>query len=118
MSFYDHITSEECGFQRSEADQCLFYKIGKRGLIVLLLYVNDSAIIGNKEDINETIRLIQLRFTITSEGRLNDFLGCDILRNKDKKCCYLLQPHLINKLQRTFGKLREVKRDYATPGTP
>ena len=49
---------------------------------------------------------------------MNDFLGCDILRNKDEKRCYLLQPHLINKLQRTFGKLREVRRDYATPGTP
>ena len=75
--FYDHITSEECGFQQSEADQCFFYKIGKRGLIKLLLYVNDLAIIGSKEDIDETIKLIQLRFTIRSEGRLNDFLGCD-----------------------------------------
>jgi hypothetical protein len=47
--------------------------------------VDDLAIIGSKEDIDETIKLIQLRFTITSEGRLNDFLGCDILRNKDEK---------------------------------
>ena len=57
MSFYDHITSEESGFQQSEDDQCLFYKIGKRGLIVLLLYIDDSAIIGSKEDIDKTIKL-------------------------------------------------------------
>ena len=102
MSFSRHLTSDEVGFRQCMTDQCFFYKMGKKGPIILLLYVDDSACLGNKEDINETMKLISKKFTIKTEGGLNNFLGCDILREEGKDECWLLQPHLIKKLETNF----------------
>ena len=60
---------------------------GKYGPIFLLLYVDDSLCIGDKRDIAETMTLIRLIFNITVEGKLNDFLGCNIVRDPNNLIC-------------------------------
>ena len=95
-----------------------FYKQGKKGPIILLLYVDDSACIGNREDIDETMDLIRLKFKIKTEVKLNAFLGCSILREEGSDICYLHQPHLIKKLEHNFGGVVKNVRRLSTPGTP
>ena len=112
------LTSNEIGFKRCKSDQCLFVKNGKRGILVFLLYVDDSACFGHKDNILETFRLIAKYFEIKTEGKLNDFLGCEILRNGKDKECWLLQPHLIESLKRNFGDIVKRLRKSLTPGTP
>ena len=109
---------EQCDFTRCDFDQCLFYKIGKKGIIILLLYVDDSAIFGYRDDIDETFNLIRRQFKITTEGKLNDFLGCDILRHAEEPVSYLLQPHLIKKIRKSFGTIKQMNKKYNTPGSP
>ena len=118
LRFSGHLTSERVGFTRSESDQCLFHKFGKHGPIILLLYVDDSAILGHPEDIQATLELIKEEFNITTEGRLNDFLSCDILRGDKDDTCWLLQPHLINKLAHNYNEIIGKFTRTLTPGTP
>ena len=104
------LTSKEIGFKQSVVGQCLFFKIGNFGLIIILLYVDDTALIGDKRDIQETITLIRNTFTITVEGKLNDFLGCDILREEGKDEHWILQLHLVRQLEKIFGEIVTKKR--------
>ena len=99
----DFLTSEEVGFIKSKVDQCLFVKKGKRGPLIVLLYVDDSCVLGKREDIDELVVQLRTRFTIKVEGGLNDFLGCEILREEGKDECWILQYHLVKKLVATFG---------------
>ena len=72
-----------------------------------------------KQDILETIDLIKNEsLNLSVEEGLNDFLGCSILREEEKKECWILQTHLIKKLKKDFGPMIENHRDYLTPGTP
>ena len=84
--FSQHLTCDIDGFIQSTSDQCIFYKIGRHGPIIILLYVDDSLCVGDSRDIEETMNLIRLAFTITVEGGLNDFMGCDILRSPGEDC--------------------------------
>ena len=52
-------------------------------------------------EIKETF--IRLIFNITVEGKLNDFLGCNIIRDPENLICWLHQPHLIEKLKKKVG---------------
>ena len=49
------LMSEELGFKKSRVDQCLFVKHGKRVPLIVLLYVDDSCVFGNREDIDQLI---------------------------------------------------------------
>ena len=110
--------TKELGFKACRADQCVFVKDGKDGKLIVMLYVDDSALIGSRRDIDDFLKEISKHFTIKTEGKLNDFLGCEIIKDEKEKQCWLLQPHLVDKLQRTFGDIKEVKGMPATPGTP
>ena len=93
-------------------------KQGEKGIVILLLYVDDSAIFGSRAGIDELMSLVKEEFTIKSEGKLNDFLGCNIIKDKDQTTCWLHQPHLIKKLEKNFGEKVKKIRKPSTPGTP
>ena len=64
------------------------YKQGKQNIIIC--WVDDSICFGHKEDIAEVIYFLSERFTVKTEGGLNDFLGCEILMDKTKSRCWLM----------------------------
>jgi len=110
---------EKIGFRACGCDQCLFYKHGNKSPIIVMLYVDDAAVIGSREDIDRTFEQIrEAGLNIKTEGKLNDFLGCAILREGDKKECWLLQTHLIKKLEKNFKKATKKLRMMCTPGSP
>jgi hypothetical protein len=87
--------------------------------VIILLYVDDSVMIGAREDLDAVIVEIQPSgLHLQVEGGLNDFLGCSILRDKHSNECWLLQPHLIKKLCHTFGECLRHHHVYGTPGSP
>ena len=53
--FADYVTSTKVGMKQCEVDQCLFVKKGLKGIVILLLYVDDSTLFGNHDAINEII---------------------------------------------------------------
>ena len=79
-------------------NQDIYIAQGKYRLCFIYLYKHDLAIIGDRRDINEVFESVRREFIIKVEGGLNDFLGCEIIRDPEKKRCWILQNHLINKL--------------------
>ena len=67
------LMSPEIGFKKSEADQCLFVKMGMKGPVTLLLCVDDSCTFGHKFDIEKVVNAVRKHFTIETEGGLKDF---------------------------------------------
>ena len=104
------LTKPEIGFKKSLSDQCVFYKEEGEDITLLLMYVDDSICMGKRQRINEVITLLKSEFKLKVEGGLNDFLGCSIIRNPNEMECWILQPHLIQKLKNNFeDKLQNIK---------
>ena len=82
------------------------------------MHVDDSIIFGNKKDIKEVIIHLERRFTVKTEGGLNDFLGCEIIMSDKKDKCWLLQPHLLKSLKKKYSNELKRARLPITPGTP
>ena len=57
-------------------------------------------------------------FKVKYEDKLNDFLGMNIIRSKEKDKVWLLQLHLIKSLVEDWGDRFKNKRCPVTPGTP
>ena len=114
----DYLCSTKGGFKVCPTDQCLFYKQGKHNIVMIICWVDDSICFGHKEDIADVISFLNERFTVKTEGGLNDFLGCEILMDKTKSRCWLVQPHLIRSLIDKYGKSQPTNRVPLTPGTP
>ena len=65
------------GFEQSSIDPCVYYK----GTTVFLCYVDDSIIISpNADDIDATIKQLQVNYDVTDEGEIDDYLGVKIQR--------------------------------------
>ena len=66
------------GFERSQVDECVFYK----GKTIYFLYTNDSIFAGpDQEEIEQMIKdLKKDNLKVTDEGNIEDFLGVNIER--------------------------------------
>ncbi|XP_019087510.1 PREDICTED: uncharacterized protein LOC109127357 [Camelina sativa] len=72
------------GFRRSEADHTLFTYPSQRGIIVILIYVDDIIISGNdKVGIQDTKQYLKSVFDIKDLGELKYFLGIEVCRSKE-----------------------------------
>ncbi|KAL1213817.1 Retrovirus-related Pol polyprotein from transposon RE2 [Cardamine amara subsp. amara] len=77
-------TLKEKGFNRSEADHTLFTLQSSKGIIVVLVYVDDLIISGNdKEGIQETKTYLKTIFDIKDLGELKYFLGIEVCRSPE-----------------------------------
>ena len=46
------------GFKLREADPCMLYKEDEKGVCIIIIYIDDMFIIGNKEAIDDAIRVL------------------------------------------------------------
>ena len=112
-------TMESLGFKQSPADPCLFSRGMGDKLLILCIYVDDGYILGKKPEIKQFFK--ELRATgikITTEESTDDYLSCEVKFNKDGTKAWLGQPHLIKKLEKTFGEKVANMKVTPTPGTP
>lgn len=102
----------EVGFTQSKVDECVFY----RGTVVYVLYTDDSILAGpDKNEINKVISDIKkAKLDITVEGDIRDFLGVNIVKNKDGSITFS-QPHLIDKILKALGLDKEGVKPHDTP---
>ena len=77
-------TLKDQGFKRSEADHTLFTLQSSKGIIAILVYVDDLIISGNdKEGIQDTKTFLKSVFDIKDLGILKYFLGIEICRSPE-----------------------------------
>ena len=96
------------GFSKSEADHTLFTHTSQRGIVVILIYVDDIIITGSdKEGIILTKAFLKSSFDIKDLGELKYFLGIEICRSKEG--LFISQRKYILDLLSEAGDLGEKK---------
>ena len=116
--FEDTAKKELFGFQVSPPDLCMLFKENELGVCIIIMYVDDMLIIGEKEQIQEFATKIQKEFSVKIKHNLADYLGCEFHMNKVKTRGWLGQPSIIKSLEQKFGKRVMKERLSLTPGTP
>ena len=87
--------------------------------IMILCYVDDNLTLGKPKAIQVFLEeLKQTIFTFTVEDNLMDYLSCQIVLDKEGKNCWLGQPHMVKKIEKTFEDDIKGLKVYETPGTP
>ena len=81
------------GWTQSPIDECLFVKQG----LLLILYIDDACIISPSQSmIDAEIASLQKDYSLTDEGKLQDYLGTRFDRNQDGSVT-LTQPRMIDR---------------------
>eukprot|EP00253_Pinus_taeda_P013798 PITA_13798 len=100
----------EQGFQRLEANHCVYimrYDQGK--YIILLLYVDDMLIVGHdKNKINRLKKDLGSKFTMKDLGPAQQILGMQIMRDRKNKRLWLSQEKYIKRVLDRFN-MKEAK---------
>jgi Reverse transcriptase (RNA-dependent DNA polymerase)/Integrase core domain/gag-polypeptide of LTR copia-type/GAG-pre-integrase domain len=92
------------GYKRSAADSSLFTAVTERGIVVILIYVDDLVITGSDQiGINALKEHLRLEFDIKDLGKLRYFLGIEIARSH--KDLFMCQRKYTLDLLRETGKL-------------
>jgi Reverse transcriptase (RNA-dependent DNA polymerase) len=106
-------------FTPSASEPCLFSKKANGSMIFVVVYVDDCYVIGSDLNLKLFISNIQKEFQIKIQENPTDYLSCDIRLNMEKGFGWIGQPHLIKRLEKSFGSLvNQSTFRYATPGTP
>jgi Reverse transcriptase (RNA-dependent DNA polymerase) len=119
--FYNKLVSalKDCDFQGSLVDPCLWIKRFNQGIVIIAIYVDDCLIIGDDLNMNKVIEELKgYKFGLKVEDHLTDYLSCQIITNFGNKTLFIMQPHLIKKLEMKFGDEIMNLSNYGTPGTP
>lgn len=83
------------GFTQSETDPCIFW----RASVVLVIYTDDTIVTGKVDsEVDKAIADIGSIFDITSQSKVDDFLGVKVIRNESDGTVTLTQPHLIDSI--------------------
>ena len=103
-------------FTPSIIDPFVFYKKD----MIVLLYVDDIIVVSKrKKDINNLIKSLREedeRFILTSEGDIKNYLGVEIVKNKDGSFEFK-QPHLIQRILDYVNVEKGNNKGKQTPAT-
>jgi Reverse transcriptase (RNA-dependent DNA polymerase) len=92
------------GYKTSAADSSLFTQLTERGIVAILIYVDDLVIIGSDQiGIDALKEHLRLEFDIKDLGKLRYFLGIEIARSH--KGLFLCQRKYTLDLLKETGKL-------------
>ena len=116
--FVDTIKKEPFGFTVNPADPCMLFKENNLGICIIIMYVDDTLIIGKKKQIQDFATMIQKEFSVKIQHNLADYLGCEFYINKEKIRGWLGQTSIIKSLEQRFGERAMKERLSMTPGTP
>jgi hypothetical protein len=85
-AWYGHIDSflASLGFTKSKADSNLYFKIMKNELVILLLYVDDLFLTGEKNLINECKTRLSSEFEMKDLGLMHYLLGLEVWQSPER----------------------------------
>lgn len=102
------------GFTPTFSDQCLFTKMGKKGTVYCLVYVDDILFAGDSGDVDEAVEIILNHYEATDEGDAKSFLGMGIVRDRLKRTLKLTQSAYVIDLAKKFSFDAEHKTQKAS----
>ena len=91
------------GFKRCESDHNVYLREHKKGLVYLLVYVDDMLIVADSMLAMDACKVdLSKCFTMTDLGEASYFLGMEINRDKDANTIHLQQGAYIKKVLERF----------------
>jgi hypothetical protein len=85
----------------------------------IIIYVDDGLIIGTPDLIKTVLHALAKEFQIKDIGPIRNFVGCQILINRERDTIWINQPKLIHNLEMNFRTLVTTDRVFKTPaGAP
>jgi hypothetical protein len=126
LKFFDLFTKylvKECGMTQSKCDPCLLY-MRKNGELILIMTitVDDCAISGKDNDIENLMKKIEKRFKITKEGIIRKHLGAKYEWKVDehgRRICECTMDKKVQELvQKYENHTKSVAKKYESPGKP
>jgi Reverse transcriptase (RNA-dependent DNA polymerase) len=108
------------GYHPSRADPCLFIKEDKvsNTKSFLIVYVDDGGIFGTPDEIKKVLQELSKTFIVKDLGKMEDFIGCNIIENEERDTIWIHQPKLIKHLKEQFGDLVKDIKHHTTPASP
>jgi Reverse transcriptase (RNA-dependent DNA polymerase) len=71
-------------FKRARIDPCLLSRMDERGTVLVVVYVDEICLIGDKDAINAAINDIETEFTIKKVGTLKEYIGVTVEHKTDE----------------------------------
>ncbi|KAI3630368.1 hypothetical protein MIR68_011803 [Amoeboaphelidium protococcarum] len=95
---------KELGFERSRADNCLYFRRYKGWLSLIVLYVDDILLIAKESnDVKRLQQELQRKFDMKDPGVAEFIVGMKVECNWEKKTIALSQPAYIDKILSRFN---------------
>jgi hypothetical protein len=115
---WDYILGK-LGFSRSAADPCLYTRGIGETLVLICIYVDDGLALGLKSELLKFFaELLAEGIKTTFSETMGDYLSCEIKMDSGMNKAWLGQPHMVKKIEKTFGSMVKHMPKYKTPGTP
>jgi hypothetical protein len=85
-------------------------------LLIILSYVDNNLTIGKRSAIDAFLKEFkESEFTFTLEEGLSDYLSCDIQMDRASLTGWIGQPHMVKKIEKTFGEDVSKLQSYTIP---
>ena len=95
---------KKLGFYQCKSDPCVF--IDRVTGVILAIYVDDSWIMGKREEVDKVKRELQAEFEMKDLGPLEYFLGMSVSRDRKRRTITLSQGPYLRTILDHFGMLR------------
>ena len=96
----------ECGFEKSEVDPCLFLQKIEDGMVYIAIYVDDIVIVSETVDDLEYVKSeLGRRFEMKDLERLHFCLGISVEQTQDRSQISIYQRQYIHDMLVKFGML-------------
>jgi hypothetical protein len=103
------------GMKRSNADPCLYFKRIDNNLVIIVSWIDDNLIIGNKECLLRVKHDLMKQFQCDDCGELQEYVGCKIERKGNQ--LKFTQPVLLQSYNDEFKLPNRATQTPAIPGT-
>jgi hypothetical protein len=87
---------------RSKADPCLHFKWTVQGLIILISWIDDFLVCGNKQSVMEAKDMMGKTFDCEDVSEMNEYVGCKIKRDLEAPLLRMTQPVLLQSFKDKF----------------
>lgn len=99
-----HAFLTSIGYDRTEEDWCVYFKVCDKFKTFVILYVDDFIVASScSEDLTSLVTALGKRFDIKRLGKLHFFLGIQFTRLHDQKIIQLSQVQYVKKILKRFA---------------
>jgi hypothetical protein len=91
------------GFNRTEADHCVYIRTQGKEFVVIVIYVDDLIVLAKtKQSIDQVSKQLKAEFDIKELGEVTFCLGIQVKRNRSRKTIEINQEAMIDRVAERF----------------